>query len=158
MSISHRARRAWMSACLVPSGDFLKLEKRSILRSNTPASNAVSNWGGGGGDVYGAMAHVEKGLWRGLFEPYEMSRVVSAIQIGGRTTIEDDPKSGTALHVVYCTKWHTLGLPSRDDRPRLPSWDITMYLVLSALTSNPISLVAATRASAFSFVGKCRKG
>jgi hypothetical protein len=28
---------------------------------------------------------------------------------------------------------------------------MTMYLVLSALTSSPISLVAATKASAFSF-------
>src|SRR5215475_4523379 len=36
-------------------------------------------------------------------------------------------------------------------RPAFPSLDITMYLVLSAFTSNPISLVTATRASAFSF-------
>ena len=32
--------------------------------------------------------------------------------------------------------------------------DITMYLVLSAFTSSPISLVATTRASAFSFTWK----
>ena len=36
-------------------------------------------------------------------------------------------------------------------RPAFWSRDITMYLDLSALTSSPISLVAATKASAFSF-------
>ena len=35
--------------------------------------------------------------------------------------------------------------------PAVCSRDITMYLVLSAFTSSPISLVATARASAFSF-------
>ena len=58
MSISHRARRAWMNVCLVPSanfwklnecvfstlGEFLEVEKWRILRSKAFASNCVSNW------------------------------------------------------------------------------------------------------------------
>ena len=41
----------------------------------------------------GDFSDVATGLWRGLFEPYAMSRVVPAFKLG-RTSIEDDPKSG----------------------------------------------------------------
>ena len=46
-----------------------------------------------GKNLYGNFSDVATGLWGGLFEPYIMLRVVSAFQIG-RTSIEDDPKSG----------------------------------------------------------------
>jgi len=42
---------------------------------------------------YGDFSDVATGLRRGLFEPYAMSRVVLAFQIG-RTSIEKTPKSG----------------------------------------------------------------
>ena len=43
MSNSYRARRAWMSVCLVPSA-ILQVEKWRILMSKPFASNSVSNW------------------------------------------------------------------------------------------------------------------
>jgi len=46
-----------------------------------------------GKNFYGDFSDVATGLQRGLFEPYTMSRVVPAFQIG-QTSVEDDPKSG----------------------------------------------------------------
>ena len=80
MSSSHRARRAWMSLCLVPSAIFfLQVEKWRILRNSAFASNSVSNWGGG--EFAEIFSDVATGLWRGLFEPYPMSRWVPAFRI-----------------------------------------------------------------------------
>ena len=45
----------------------------------------------------------------------------------------------------------TIIIPHTVIRPAFWFRDMTMYLVLSALTSSPISLVAATTVSAFSF-------
>ena len=46
-----------------------------------------------GKNFYRDFSDLATGLWRGLFEPYAMSQVLRAFQIG-RTSIEDDPKSG----------------------------------------------------------------
>ena len=48
-----------------------------------------------GKNFYGGFSDVATGLWRRLFEPYAMSRVVLYQRFKlGRMSIEDDPKSG----------------------------------------------------------------
>jgi hypothetical protein len=37
---------------------------------------------GGGGDFYGGFSDVATGLWRGMFEPYAISQMVPAFQMG----------------------------------------------------------------------------
>ena len=46
-----------------------------------------------GKNFYEDFSDVATGLWRGLFEPYAMSRVVPAFQIG-QNVHRNDPKSG----------------------------------------------------------------
>ena len=48
-----------------------------------------------GKNFYGDFSDVATGLWRGLFEPYAMSRVVLYQCFkSSRMSIEDDPKCG----------------------------------------------------------------
>ena len=71
MSISHRARRACTSVCLVKK--FKDLEEQRVW--------VKFCFKLGGGDFYGDFSDVATGLWRGLFEPYAMPRVVPMFQI-----------------------------------------------------------------------------
>ena len=61
-----------------------------------------------GKNFYGDFPDVATGLWRGLFEPYAMSGVVSAFK-SGRTSIEDDPKSVyvRSCWITYCSHANT---------------------------------------------------
>ena len=77
-------------------GDFLQVEKRRILRSNAFASNYVSIWEK---NFYGDSSDVATGLWRELFEPYAMSRVVAAFQIVNVPTINF--RSVNTVEFVY---------------------------------------------------------
>jgi len=51
-----------------------------------------------GKNFYGDFSDVATGLWRGLFEPYAISRVVPAFQIG-QNVHRKWPQIWTAFHV-----------------------------------------------------------
>ena len=63
-----------MSVCLVPSAIFCKLENEGS-RGATLLRQILFRIGK---TVYGDFSDVATGLWRGLFEPYAMSRVVTS--------------------------------------------------------------------------------
>ena len=84
-----------MNECVFSTfGDFLQVDKGRVLRSNVFTSNSVSNRE----NVYGDFSDVATGLCRGLFEPYTMSRVVPAFQIG-QNVHRRRPQIWTAFHV-----------------------------------------------------------
>ena len=60
-------------------------------------------------NFYGDFSDVATGLWRGLFEPYAMTRVVPAFQIG-QNVHRRRPQIWTAFHVV------TLRMRGKDSR------------------------------------------
>ena len=94
MSISHRARRAWMSVCLVPSAIFCKLKNEGSWGATLLRQILFQI----GKNFYGDFSDVATGLWRGLLEPYAMPRVVPAFQIGQKVH-RRRPQIWTAFHV-----------------------------------------------------------
>ena len=97
-------------------GDFLQVEKWMILRSNAFASNSVSNWE----KIYGDFSDVATGLWRGLFEPYAMSRMVPAFQIG-QNVHRRRPQIWTAFHVNgRRSRWESACCDSSKSSPNCP--------------------------------------
>jgi hypothetical protein len=67
-----------MSLCLVPSAIFCKLENEE----SGGATNLRQILFQIGKNFNGGFSDVATGLLRGLFEPYAMSRVVPAFEIG----------------------------------------------------------------------------
>jgi hypothetical protein len=86
--------------------DFWQVETWRILRSNVFASNSVSNWK----KFYRDFSDVATGLWRRLFEPYAMSWVVPAFQIGQNVHCR--------THQIW-TAFHDNGWQSRSESPCL---------------------------------------
>jgi len=94
MSITHRVMRAWMSACLGLSVIFCKL----INEGSWGATRLRQILFQIGKNFYGDFSDVSAGLWRGLFEPFAMPRVVPAFQTG-QNAHRRRPQIWTAFHV-----------------------------------------------------------
>jgi len=82
-----------MSVCLVLSAIFFKL----INEGSGGATHLRQILFQIGKNVYEVSSYVATGLWRGLFEPYSMSRVVPAFQIG-QDVHRRRPQIWTAFH------------------------------------------------------------
>ena len=86
MSISHRVTRAWTIFC-----KFINEESWGA----TPLRQIRFQIGK---NFYWDFSDLATGLWRGLFEPCAMSRVVRAFQIG-QNVHQRRPQVWTAFHV-----------------------------------------------------------
>ena len=116
MSINHRARRTWMRVCLVPSAIFCKLKNGG-------------SWGGMclhqilfqiGKNFYGDFSDVAADSWKGLFEPYAMSWVVPAFQIG-QNVHRRQPQIWTSFHVNgWWSCWESACCDSSKSSPNCP--------------------------------------
>jgi len=82
--------------------------------------------------------------WQQAFPDFNLHLISSAVEFWFVKVVPKYLNSSTLSKIILSilTLWI---------RPAFWSWDMTMYLVLSALTSSPVFIVAGTKASAFSF-------
>ena len=76
-----------MSACLEPSAIFCKLKNEGSLGATLLGQILFQIWK----IFYGDFSDVATGLRRGLFEPYAVSRMVPAFQVGAEPPSKTTP-------------------------------------------------------------------
>ena len=115
-TISHRATRAWMNVCLLPSVTFCKLKNKGSWKTTCLREILFEI----GKNIYGDVSDVAAGLWGGLSEPCARAQVVTAFR-KGQNVYRRRSLIWRAFHVhARRSRWKSACCDSWESSPNCP--------------------------------------